>query len=737
GVTLGDLDRDGDMDIILGGKWFECPANPATGVWAPHTYASDISAGDQWICLTDDVNQDGRMDILVVPGDTLGNRQLRLYLAPSDPKNGSWTKVVVLNNTGQMHGIQTGDVDADGDIDIVGAEMEQSSGKRVVVLHNEDGAGTAWRTQVIATTGSHWLKMGDIDNDGDLDMYGMNHGNNGGDITVHVWRNELDPPPAVLPLDQWETHLVDASLSQKCIWIMAGDVNGDGARDLIGGEWWWENPGTLGGSWTRHTLGAPLYGAAWTHDFDGDGDLDVFGTQGRGASSSHSFAWARNSGSGDFTVSTDIGTGGSGDFLQGIALADFGSGPQIALSWHNGGGGVHKITIPPDAAQTWSFGALSTTTQGENLSAGDIDRDGDEDLLLGTKWLRNQGGGTTWSEHTIGSVQSGALPDRNALADINGDGRLDAVVALEKGTDVYWFEAPIDPTGLWTRHDIATVAGQGFSMDVADFDGDGDTDVVIGEHRGSGNNRVLLFENENNGGQWTQHLVDSQPTGTIDHHDGTQAVDLDGDGDLDIISIGYYNAKVWIFENKALDGPPPQQVARPTITPDGGTFSGSISVTLGCATALAEIRYTTDGSTPTTSSTLYASPFILDVSATIKVRAFKSGLTESQVASAVFTILEPDPNPPTVPQNLVVVATGPYLVSLAWDASTDAETGVDHYILRRDGTVLNASVTGTSYTDTTVLPESSYQYTVSAVDLVGNESAQSAPPLAVTTPGEK
>ena len=103
----------------------------------------------------------------------------------------------------------------------------------------------------------------------------------------------------------------------------------------------------------------------------------------------------------------------------------------------------------------------------------------------------------------------------------------------------------------------------------------------------------------------------------------------------------------------------------------------------------------------------------------------------------MLTILEDDPNPPTVPQNFVVVATGPYLVSLAWDASTDAETGVDHYILRRDGTVLNASVTGTSYTDTTVLPESSYQYTVSAVDLVGNESAQSAPPLAVTTPGEK
>ena len=328
GTALGDLDRDGDMDIIVAGKWFECPANPATEDWAPHTYDADAnmaSTADMWVCHTDDVNQDGRIDIMVVPGDTTGIGELRLYLAPLDPKNGSWTKVVVLDNMQMLHGIQTGDVDNDGDIDIVGAEMEQSSQNRVMVLHNEDGAGTAWRTQVVATGGSHWLKMGDIDDDGDLDMYGINHGNNGGNITVHVWRSDLDP---LLPLDQWETHLVDASLGQKCIWIMAGDVNGDTHSDLIGGEWWWANPGTLGGSWTRHTLGTPLYGAAWTHDFDGDGDLDVFGTQGRGDSSSHSFAWAKNNGLGAFTISTDIGSGYPEIFSRALPWPISEAGPR-------------------------------------------------------------------------------------------------------------------------------------------------------------------------------------------------------------------------------------------------------------------------------------------------------------------------------------------------------------------------------------------------------------------------
>ncbi len=113
-----------------------------------------------------------------------------------------------------------------------------------------------------------------------------------------------------------------------------------------------------------------------------------------------------------------------------------------------------------------------------------------------------------------------------------------------------WFEAPADPTQRWARHVIGRLAGQGFSMDTADFDKDGDSDVVVGEHRGEQENRVVIFENVNKAASWTMHMIDSGPKNEIDHHDGTQAVDLDGDGDLDIISIGWYNPKVWVYENK-------------------------------------------------------------------------------------------------------------------------------------------------------------------------------------------
>ena len=88
-------------------------------------------------------------------------------------------------------------------------------------------------------------------------------------------------------------------------------------------------------------------------------------------------------------------------------------------------------------------------------------------------------------------------------------------------------------------------------MDVKNLDRDGGLDVILGEHRGEVNNRVVIFWNDNFGEQWEKMVIDTGDKKQIDHHLGTLASDLDNDGDLDIVSIGWYNPKVWIIENKS------------------------------------------------------------------------------------------------------------------------------------------------------------------------------------------
>jgi hypothetical protein len=78
-------------------------------------------------------------------------------------------------------------------------------------------------------------------------------------------------------------------------------------------------------------------------------------------------------------------------------------------------------------------------------------------------------------------------------------------------------------------------------------------------------------------------------------------------------------------------------VATPTITPNGGNFSGSTSVAMQTATSGASIYYTTDGSTPSQSSQLYTGAMSVTSDTTINAQAFKSGSTPSAVASASFT----------------------------------------------------------------------------------------------------
>jgi hypothetical protein len=80
------------------------------------------------------------------------------------------------------------------------------------------------------------------------------------------------------------------------------------------------------------------------------------------------------------------------------------------------------------------------------------------------------------------------------------------------------------------------------------------------------------------------------------------------------------------------------KVATPTASPAPGTYTSAQSVTLSCSTSSATIRYTTNGSEPTSNSTVYSSPINVSVTTTIKAKAFRSGWTDSDTGTFVYTI---------------------------------------------------------------------------------------------------
>jgi hypothetical protein len=553
GTGLGDIDNDGDLDILHNGFWVE-NTNGAGTAWAERTIATNWPADVGAVVA--DLNGDGRKDVVLAPSESSGRLS---WYESATPRTGPWTERVIDSSVSYIHTFKAADMDRDGDLDLVTAEMHQSSDPDEVSVYLNGGNGLSWTQQVVATSGSHNLRVGDIGKDGDLDIMGTNWNDSFNpapdSAVVRYWRNDL---AAKLPLDRWARRVVDSARPWRAIFIASGDVDRDGRRDIVTGGWWYRNPGSTTGTWTRNAIGSPLNNMAAVYDFDGDGDLDVLGTQGQGSASNRNFAWARNGGTGAFTVLTNVNTGGSGDFLQGVAVDRFATGRpiEVALSWHNGGGGVHMLTVPSSpSSSAWTFRTISATTQDEQLSAGDIDRDGDKDLLLGTKWLRN--GGSAWTPYTLFST-SGS-PDRNRLADLNRDGRLDAVVgyeAISVAGRLAWYEQPSSATAAWAERVISTSVVGPMSLDVADMDGDGDLDVVVGEHNLSNpaGARLLVFENtDGRGGAWAQRLV---YTGD-EHHDGAQVADIDGDGDLDILSIGWGHARVLLYENLARSGSPP------------------------------------------------------------------------------------------------------------------------------------------------------------------------------------
>jgi hypothetical protein len=193
GLGLSDLDRNGNLDVVIGGTWFENPGDPF-GAWIPHHFVDPArfercwTRGDVMVAIGD-VNGDGRPEIVLAPSE--GSGMLAWYEAPADVRERGWKEHIVEERIDHAHGLQLADVDGDGRLDLVVAKMHQASPPQDVAIYRNLGGGRSWKREVIAGSGSHGIRAVDLEGDGRISVYGANwndasstHG------ALELWLNE-------------------------------------------------------------------------------------------------------------------------------------------------------------------------------------------------------------------------------------------------------------------------------------------------------------------------------------------------------------------------------------------------------------------------------------------------------------------------------------------------------------------------------------------------------------------
>jgi fibronectin type 3 domain-containing protein len=744
GLHIGDLDNDGDLDIMARNRWYENDGDILNGSWTEYIFTNNW-VNSETINYMGDINGDGLQDIVLTPSEPAGGSyKIAWYEAPIDPKTPGWTEHIVDSPVETVvHGLGVADMDGDGDADIVTSEMHQGGGPdEVNVYHNDDGIGTVWVKQVVDTAGSHNIRVTDIGNDGDMDIYGVNwDGSN-----LRLWENQLNP---TLSLDQWTYIEVDNSRDAQYFGLAMQDMTSDGYGDIVSGKYFYRNPGSdMTGVWQRITFPTNV-DALLALDVDDDlfGDAIAMDSTGKvfwlEALDSQANSWS-------VLEIGDLGSADHGISSQGYTLGQViaGGKPEIVINITNK---LSYFEVPanPDLGN-WPLTVVSTSVYPEGVALGDVDGDGDLDISgtsdsVQVAWWENPGDGTAnWNSYTMGSLPSN-YADRFYSVDLNGDSRLDLAVSAANGSanGVYWFEAPADPKlGVWIRN---TVVNQDTtnSMDVADMDGDGDIDIISGEHRGT--KKVAIWENDGIG-NFVEHVVD---TGK-ESHLGTRVVDLDGDNDLDIVSIAWDNFQyLHVWRNDATVSSTPPDTTPPVRSngaPTGTLPSGTTQTTISLSTDESAIcKYDTVAGTtyslmPNTFTTTGSTSHGTLVNGLLDGQAYTYyvkcedivGNNNPDDFNISFSIAVPDLTPPTIPANVQVISVSSSTINLSWDASTDPESGINNYIVYRDS-VNVGQPTSTTFTDNGLQPETTYSYEISAVNGVLLESALSTPPVQGTT----
>ena len=177
------------------------------------------------------------------------------------------------------------------------------------------------------------------------------------------------------------------------------------------------------------------------------------------------------------------------------------------------------------------------------IATVDVDGDGDLDLTCpdiysgggqgesNLYWLENNGRGN-FQRHVIHQGQLGWM-ERHATGDINGDGRPDVAMVDNRWGRLYWFANPERPAdGHWKKQMITTKCPHAYDVVLADLDGDGDLDAAAS---GFASGLITWYENPGQDGldgEWTHHVIDENMPESRTIATG----DFNRDGQIDLLA---------------------------------------------------------------------------------------------------------------------------------------------------------------------------------------------------------
>ncbi|MEM7392282.1 MAG: FG-GAP-like repeat-containing protein, partial [Verrucomicrobiota bacterium] len=418
------------------------------------TPSADFSYGDRIeVTLTDVIQAQA--------GDPLLPFQWAFTVESPGCSNLFFNRVEQLANTDWTSRVEPADLDNDGDLDLL---LIMDSG--VTVVFNQGAGGFAHSGVVFQPPGHRDFDLNDLDDDGDLDLFVASS------FACSIWLND----GAGNFSDTGQRPLTNSTFD-----VTLADFDADGDPDAFiaaeDGNVVLLNDGAANFTDSNQRLGSSHSVACVHGDFDFDGDLDVYAGNGMGQPDRLWF----NDGDGAFY---DSGQALGADSAIRVLGADIDLDNDLDV-----------VTIGSSGYGLWtnngqgllSGGPLSLPVHGDGGDLGDLDGDGDLDLIVSdalvsvnTIWLNDgtgqfAAGGLTLSQHAGRDV---------ALGDFDGDGDLDAYVATLLEDDEIWLnESCAHTSGIFQ---VTTVDPGPGDIDVAStqsvriaFDQDLDLNSVI------------------------------------------------------------------------------------------------------------------------------------------------------------------------------------------------------------------------------------------------------------------